>query len=229
MANAAVVYSRQYNYQTYTFEASGGLINSSLILQDWETDSYWSIMEGEAISGRSTGTKLKELPYGERMRWKDWVKKHPDTLVLSVKGKEDTKNAYAAYYTSGEGFRGAYAKDDRLRTKEPIFAFQIGDKKYAAPHKKFKKGRVFDLGEVKVFLYRPKKSKIYESTAAFISTGDGFKKEQDAWIDVTSGCRFDPESGEFQGESDSCPKMLEGLDTFWYNWSLTHPDTEVLK
>ena len=39
--------------------------------------------------------------------------------------------------------------------------------------------------------------------------------------------RFDPEGQTFIG-GDGTPETLEGFDTFWYNWSLTNPDTRLL-
>ena len=56
------MYDRQYNGKVFTFEPSGGLVNATLVMQDFETDSYWSIMTHEAIEGEEKGTKLKELP-----------------------------------------------------------------------------------------------------------------------------------------------------------------------
>ncbi|RMD94031.1 MAG: DUF3179 domain-containing protein, partial [Calditrichaeota bacterium] len=120
------MYGREYQGKTLSFEPSGGLMNSSLVMQDRETDSYWSIMTGDAIGGKMKGEKLKELPVGVKMKWKDWIKKHPNTLVLSVQGREDVpRNVYRDYFRSGRGFRGIKAKDKRLKTKEPIFAFQL--------------------------------------------------------------------------------------------------------
>ncbi len=133
------MYSRRYDGQLLTFEASGGLINSSLVMQDRETNSYWAIMKGEAIAGLKKGTELAELPLGKKMKWKRWKRKHPDTLVLSVNGTEDGQ-----------------------------------------------------------------------------------------WVDISSGCRFDPDEEVFDGDTESCPKAFKGFDTFWYNWSLNNPSTELL-
>ena len=40
-------------------------MNASLVMQDFETDSYWAILQGVSIAGEFKGTKLKELPYGK--------------------------------------------------------------------------------------------------------------------------------------------------------------------
>ena len=79
------MYSRDYEDVTVEFEASGGLINSSLVMQDRQTDTYWSMMKGKAISGELEGNDLVELPVSEKMQWRDWKVKHPDTLVLCAR------------------------------------------------------------------------------------------------------------------------------------------------
>ncbi len=205
-------------------------MHSSLVMQDRETDSYWAIMTDEAIAGQFKGTKLVELPVSKKVKWKDWVKEHPNTLVLSVDGREDGFNPYASYFTSPRGFRGTSAKDKRLRTKEPIFAFRLRGKSYAVAQKDIEGGKAFDLGDIKLFLYRPKGAEMFYSTAAFIGSGSGFKKVDGKWTEVDSGCTFDPEKEVFSSDSGNCVQRLDGgFDTFWYNWSLSNPNTQLLK
>jgi hypothetical protein len=222
------VYDRKYGDQTVNFEASGGLMNASLVMQDRETDTYWSIMMGEAIAGELAGNKLIELPVGKKMKWQEWVELHPDTLVLSVNGRQDVPfNPYRDYFTNGEGFGGAKAKDKRLDTKESIYAFQYGGKKYAVPFEVIKEGRVFELENgLNVFLYRSKKSDLFQSTAGFVSNGAGFKRTEDGWTEASTGSRYHEDKAEFVGGSVA---RLNGFDTFWYTWSLSNPETEILR
>lgn len=210
-----------------TFEASGGLINSSLVLQDQETDTYWAIMTGEAVHGEKYGTRLKELAINRKMKWKRWKTQHPDTSLLSFEGVEDIPGGYGAYFASPLGFRGAAASDPRLNTKDPIFAFRLGERKYAVHHDELAQGTVFRLGRQQVLLLREQGAEMFQSTLAFATRDGSFRQEDDTWLDTASGCRLDPASGEFQGLK-KCPARLPGFDTFWYNWSLNNPDTEVL-
>ena len=69
-----MVYGRSYAGKELRFEPSGGLLHASLILQDKETDTYWSIMEGEALAGELRGASLVELSSGVKARWQDWSK-----------------------------------------------------------------------------------------------------------------------------------------------------------
>lgn len=223
------MYDREYEGKKLNFEASGGLLHSSLVMQDQQTDSYWAIMAGQAIAGRLKDTELKELPGAQKIQWKDWLKKHPDTLVLSVDGREDIPvNVYEDYFRSGRGFRGAVAADERLETRTPIFAFRLADRNYAVPHKRIEGGATFDLGDRQIFLYRPKNAGLFASTLAFKTNGRGFTHANGKWTAMDSGCMFDPAEGTFEGKND-CPKSLPGFDTFWYNWSLSNPATRILE
>ena len=219
------MYSREYDGLELSFEASGGLVNSSLVMQDKETDSYWSIMKGSSTAGQFNGTPLVELPVSEKTNWADWVARHPDTRVLSVNGAEHARDSYQRYWDDPEGFSGQRAKDRRLETKAPIFAFEHAGGQFAVAHRTFEGGHVVDLGDGTVlFLHRAEGSPMFKSTAAFVSRA-GFVQDGDAWTELESGARFDAASGKFGGDVE---QML-GFDTFWYNWSLNNPDTSVLE
>jgi len=220
------VYSRDYAGKTLDFEASGGLIQSSLIMQDKQTDTYWSIMTGGAVGGELDGTSLIELPVSKKAQWKDWLVEHPDTLVLSVGGIEDVEhNVYEEYFTDGRGFRGQSAEDGRLATKTPIYVFRYDDVPFAVEAETIVGGRVFELPDGrKVLFYRSPGAELFASSVAFVSR-DGFEKRDGVWIETGSGSSFSADRLEFQGSS---VERLSGFDTFWYNWSLIHPDTEIL-
>ena len=93
------MYGREYGGLTLSFEASGALKESSLVMRDLETDSWWSIMTGDAIGGELEGTRLEELPVGEKVRWEEWRRRHPDTLVLTLRDMEHwPRNAHGNTY-----------------------------------------------------------------------------------------------------------------------------------
>ncbi len=222
------MYSREYDNRVFTLEPSGGLKNSSLIIQDQETDSYWSIMTGTVLEGEMKGTKMVELPIGEKMQWKHWQEKYPATKVLSIEGREDTKPGYQRYFASDMGFRNSTASDTRLATKAPIFAFHFQGKSYAVAHKDFSDGKTFVIGNKQIFLFRPAGSEMFLSTNAFIADKGDFAEKDGSWIHLSSGKAFAPQSRKFIGNGDTNPESFNGFDTFWYNWSLNNPQTAIL-
>jgi len=220
------VYGRRYAGRELTFEASGGLVNSSLVLQDRETDTYWSIMNGAATAGALRGTALVELPGSEKRRWSDWLERHPDTQVLSVEGREHAPDVYADYWRDPSGYRGQRARDARLPTKTPIFAFRRAAASFVVPHARLEGGRAVELDDAEfVFLFRPRRAALFASTRAFVSRA-GFVKEGDRWTELETGATFDPKREDFRGDG---VRSLKGTDTFWYNWSLNNPSSLVLE
>ena len=214
----AVVYGREYGDKVLSFEPSGALWEGSLVMRDRETDSWWSIITGDAVGGALSGEKLDELAVGEKVRWQEWKKRYPKTLVLSVEGQEhDPRNPYAGYFNSERTFQRIEAKDPRLPAKEPVFAFRMDGEQYAVPHSAIEGGATVVIGDTQVFLYRPAGADVFESTRAYATEGKTKRIEKDggAWVDKESGMRFTEDAG-FSGEPEGVAR-LTGFDTFWYN------------
>ncbi|MCZ6640921.1 MAG: DUF3179 domain-containing protein [Gammaproteobacteria bacterium] len=95
------------------FGVSGLLYNSDVLLYDFATQSLWSQILGEAITGPLVGQKLVQLPVLHTI-WSHWKDTHPDTLVLS------TDTGYPGYSYDEDPYVG-YERRKRL-------AFPVGHK-----------------------------------------------------------------------------------------------------
>lgn len=81
------------------FGVSGLLYNSDVLLYDIETESLWSQIMKQAISGPRRGQKLVSVP-ASNTTWADWRERHPDSLLLSHEtghARDYNKNSYAHY------------------------------------------------------------------------------------------------------------------------------------
>lgn len=77
-----------------TFGVSGLLYNANLILYDRETDSYWSQLRLQCVSGSQKGEKAEVLDIIETT-WGQWKALYPDSDVLSpVTGWPRTYTTY---------------------------------------------------------------------------------------------------------------------------------------
>ncbi len=90
--------------QTLNFGISGLLYNSDVLLYDRATNSLWSQLRMQAVSGPRKGEKLS-MPPASHTTWQDWLSRHPETQVLS----EDTgfdfdysDDPYLDYENSGD-------------------------------------------------------------------------------------------------------------------------------
>jgi hypothetical protein len=153
------------------------------------------------------------------------VREHPDTVVLSVGGREHMeRNPLEPYLASSYGFRGTVAEDTRLPTKEPVFGFEREGTRYAARAREADGGGAFRVGDRHLFLYRPRGAALNVDTAAFLSER-GFTRRGEDWVETGTGARFEPARRAFTG---GVVAPLRGVDTFWYVWSLNFPGSVLL-
>lgn len=187
-------------------------------MRDRETDSWWSIMTSSAIGGELEGAELEELPLGEKTTWNDWVDRHPHTVVLSVNGREHVQhNSYESYFASDETFRGLRVDDQRLPAKEPVFSFWLEGQPYAIAHQAVEGGRLLEIGDVRLFLYREPGAHLFASTRSFRWNAGAADATGDAQQLLAAAERGDPGIEPFPG-----------LDTFWYTWVSVNRQSRLL-
>ena len=100
------------------------------------------------------------------------------------------------------------------------------------PHSEFRQeGGAVRLGERELFLYRREDDSFYRSTVALLADpGAGFSRLDAGWrLAAGEAARsFRPEERAFAGDRPAA-ETFAGFDTYWYIWSLTNPETEILR
>jgi hypothetical protein len=210
------VYDREFGDRELNFEASGALWQAALVMRDRETDSWWSIMTSQAIGGDLEGADLVELPYSEKVTWADWRARYPDSLVLSVEGRQhEPKNRYDNYFASEGTFRDLEVADRRLEPKEPIFGFSLDGKSYVVPHSAVEGRRLFEAGAARLLFFRQPGAEMFASTKAWkVPTG------------VSGAAGELPPDSELEAAGFT---PLGGIDTFWYTWAAVNQESEILR
>jgi hypothetical protein len=219
-----VVYDRQYDDDTLSFEASGALKEAALVMRDRETDSWWSVMTAEAIDGTMKGAPLKEMAVGVKTTWGEWRKLHPDSRVLLVDGKtHEPENAYQDYYDSDRTYREIVPDDDRLPGKTPIFAFRWDGEPVAVPHSRIEGGTFFrpdgDDGAV-VLIHRVPDAPLFASTRAAVLPAEMTK------TDDPEGLAAKLDAAIAAGTPGVT--RVAGFDTYWYTWAAQNPGTLIV-
>lgn len=129
------MYSRKVNGKVHTFGVSGRLYKSNVLLYDHQTESLWSQLKQQAISGPRVGKKLQILPSG-RLKWKTWLTKNRNTLVLSDNTgyfRDYSLDPYEGYYSfAGLMFPVGDVRRD-LAAKERVLGIEIGNHAKAYP------------------------------------------------------------------------------------------------
>jgi len=129
------VYSRKVGGETLTFGVSGRLYKSNVLLYDHQTESLWSQLMQQAISGPRVGNTLQILPSG-RLKWKTWKKKNPETMILSDDtgySRNYALDPYEGYYRiGGLMFPVGDVRRD-MSAKERILGIEIDNHTKAYP------------------------------------------------------------------------------------------------
>ena len=125
------------NGKRQTFGVSGLLYNSDVLLYDHQTESLWSQVMAEAISGPSKGQKLQPVPT-DNTTWAAWHKAHPDTLVLSRDtghARNYDHNSYAFYDQSIDVVFPVRFRAQGYHPKERVLGLTINGQHKAYPFK----------------------------------------------------------------------------------------------
>ena len=127
-------------------------------MYDRKTNSYWSQLDGLAIVGELSGTKLTMISV-ETVAWRDWKQAHPDSEVLS----QDTgfnrpygTDPYGSYYEESLVFFPVENKDDRIHPKTVTFGIEVNGAFKAYQEDDFKELKVIEdtVGGVRIKVAR---------------------------------------------------------------------------
>lgn len=113
-----------------SFGVSGMVLNSTVVLYDRVTKSLWNQFDGVALSGPARGTGLELYP-SVLVRWEDWVREYPSTVVLSANTGFDfhyNDHPYPGYADRPETYYPLEHSGDRLKSKEPVYGVVLGNR-----------------------------------------------------------------------------------------------------
>ncbi len=135
LCGTGMAFSARTRGQSYHFGVSGLLYNSDVLFYDRETASLWSQLLAQAVSGPLKGTHLTQLPL-THTTWRDWRKRHQDTLVLSRDTgyrRDYDRDPYAGYTDSRGIFFPVRHKDPRFHPKARVLGIAIAGRYKAYP------------------------------------------------------------------------------------------------
>jgi Protein of unknown function (DUF3179) len=229
------VYAREVEGQELTFGVSGKLIRNSLVMYDRESESLWSQILGESVSGDFLGAKLEFLP-SWHTTWKAWKEMHPNTLALK-KGFGSDRDPYVSYYqSSATGIIAETTVDNRLLAKEFVVGVELSDGSAKAyPFRFLSLEPVINdtIGDYEILI-------VFNNTSATGVVFDSRVGDMTLTFSQMSSEPFtmkDNETGStwnaITGTATDGPLAGESLirikstAAFWFGWKDFHPDTSI--
>lgn len=227
LCRTGIVYERVINGGAVEFGTSGKLYKSDLVMYDRKTQTYWSQVLGQGIKGELAGVKLKAIPV-DTVKWADWKKQHPDTLVLSrdtgfpnyfASGRYDIADLYG---TARPGFSGIGVafKDTRLASNSIVYGIEINGKAKAYEENALRNAKLINdkvSGQSILVLWDDSlmTGRIYKTDAEFfLKDGRIFDSAGNIW------------------STDKINAELERINSFphfWFAWAAFYPNTDLYK
>ncbi len=199
LCGTGVAFSSSVKDRMLNFGVSGLLYNSDVLLYDRNTQSLWSQIMGQAVSGPLAGERLTPLAISHTT-WRAWLGEHPETSVLSTNTgfqRNYNRDPYAGYEKSRSlYFATTHKAPSNYHPKERVLGLQSGGSYKAYPFIELNK-----RGETNF------KDRL--NGAEYLVKWD--EKNQ---------------SGNIY---DSNGTMIPTIQSYWFAWFTFHPETEIFK
>ncbi len=117
------------------FGVSGLLYNSDVLLYDRQTESLWSQLKMQAVSGKRLGDKLTLLA-ASHTSWADWRARYPHTRVLSTDTgfrRDYQRDPYQDYAKQRQTYFPVANQNSRYHPKEMVIGVVQGETVKAWP------------------------------------------------------------------------------------------------
>ena len=233
LCGAMILYDVTVGGVHHQLGTSGFLYRSNKLMYDHATKSLWSTLTGTPVVGllADRGIQLKTL-YVVTTTWKEWKKRHPDTLVLSL----DT--GHQRDYSEGAAYREYFATDrlmfavpkldTRLLNKAEVLALRSASEQLAIAAEFLAANRVYHdrLGrqELVVLTDASGANRVYESANVRFEGWDGEEAARDR-----SGRAWKVAEDQLAGPDGRTLKRLPAHRAFWFGWYGAYPNTRLVK
>jgi len=220
---------------------NAGVVGGNEVFKDVETGSRWQQSSLEAISGPLKGEHLQLYPF-LLTSWEEWLRLHPDTLVLKpLPGYAEriaAKNAQlrAGYPIEKSAPSDVVRRDDRLKAYTKIIGLTNGGASRAFPLAALDRVRVVneELGGQPILVVHQPKS---DTTTAFVARAHGMRltfEEANSGatelIDRETRSQWDA-YGHWTSGTHKCSQLelLIMEPEYWFAWSEFHPQTTIFE
>jgi hypothetical protein len=143
LCGTGMAFDSMVDGKRYSFGVSGLLFNSDVLFYDHQTESLWSQIIMGGVTGKMSGKALTPLPV-LHTTWKNWKKKHPGTVSLSLDTgyrRDYANNPYGSYDKQDFIMFPVSVKDKRYHSKERVIGIKINGEAKVYPFSELKKSK----------------------------------------------------------------------------------------
>lgn len=235
LCGAMILYDVTVDGVHHELGTSGFLYRSNKLMYDHATKSLWSTLTGTPVVGPlvGKGIELKTL-YVVTTTWKEWRKRHPGTLVLSLETGYDRDYgegvAYREYFATDRLMFNVPKLDLRLPNKAEVLALRFAE----APREQLAiaagflaanpvyHDRIGQLGFV-VLTDASGANRVYEARNVSFASWNGENTVRDH-----AGRDWKVGESQLTGPRGETLRRLPAHRAFWFGWYAAFPDTRLI-
>lgn len=137
---SGMTFDTQGKHGHLSFGVSGLLYNSDVLLYDRQTESLWSQIRTQAISGQLKGARIVPIPTAHTT-WREWRTRYPESKVLSFDTgfrRRYGDNVYADYQRSRDLMFPVSNRSSRYTKKSKVLGIIVDRHSKAYPFKELR-------------------------------------------------------------------------------------------
>jgi len=234
------VYDAELDGKDVTFGTSGFLYQNNKLMYDRTTNTLWHSLTGEPVVGElaHSGKKLARFPVTVTT-WQEWVKKHPDTTVVSLDtgyersylAPRQIGSAYFEYRNSPDAMFPTFSVDGRLPEKDNVVGISSGvGEAVAFSVERVTAERVINasVGDLEAVLVGHPATGVIGvyDRGSHVFKIDEAGGSQYRLLDE-SGMAWTATDEALLAEDGRSLIRLPAMEMFWFAWVAFFPDTEV--
>jgi hypothetical protein len=144
LCGTGMAFEARVDGEVHRFGVSGLLYNNDVLLYDRDTESLWSQLMKQAVTGPMRGNALQQIVMAHTT-WAAWRRRYPDSLVLSTETgyRRDYQRSPYAGYSGSEAlyFPLAEKLDRRYHPKELVIGLSLNGQHKAYPFAELSRSR----------------------------------------------------------------------------------------
>ena len=236
LCGALVLYDVTVGGVQHELGTSGFLYRSNKLMYDHATKSLWSTLTGSPVVGRLAGKGIElESLYVVTTTWKEWRRRHPNTLVLS------RETGHQRDYSEGAAYRDYFAsdrlmftvpkRDARLPNKAEVLALRLPQAPrealaIAADYLATRPVYHARIGSVNLVVLTDASgaNRVYESRETTFASWDNATTARDSL-----GGAWRVDESQLTAPNGQTLKRLPAHRAFWFGWHAAFPDTRLVK
>jgi hypothetical protein len=220
----------------YKLGTSGFLYRSNKLMYDQATQSLWSTVRGEPVIGPlvDQGIALEHLSM-VTTTWAEWLRRHPDTTVLSLNTghRRDYGEgvAYQSYFAGDQLMFNTPFEDNRLKNKQEVLALifpALPEEQLAIDTQFLDKTPLYKdrIGQQKIVVLTDTTgaNRVYDPQDVNFVSYD----RDSTVVDIQGNEWLVKEEKLVSADQETSLPRLPQRRAFWFGWQAAFPETRLV-